>query len=55
MDTKCRLLTKYQVQLTVDYDAHMGDDTNSKFLSIQPKNQLHLVLKKLLNMEIFVF
>ena len=27
MDTKCRLLTKYQVQLTVDYDAHMGEVT----------------------------
>lgn len=43
---KCRLLTEYQVQLTVDYDAHTADEMNSKFPKSQPKNQDHEVLKK---------
>lgn len=32
-----KLLTKYQVQQTVDYDAHIADEMNSIFPKSRPK------------------
>jgi len=40
-----RLLTKYQVQLKVDYDARTADEMNSNVPMSHPKNQDHKVLK----------
>jgi len=40
---KCRPLTKYQVQLRVDYDARTADEMNSKIPKSRPKNQDHKV------------